>query len=35
MKRSSVLFSLTALVAIGGCKLDDGDFGGSTPTAFS
>jgi hypothetical protein len=34
MKRSSVLFlSLTAMVAIGGCKLDDGDFGGSTPTA--
>ena len=33
MKRSSVVFSLTAMVAIGGCRIEDGEFGGSTPTA--
>jgi len=33
MKRSSVVFSVTAMLALGGCRLMDDDFGGSTPTA--
>lgn len=34
MKRSSVLFSVTAMLAVAGCRLaDDGEFAGSTPTA--
>src|SRR4029078_13742352 len=33
MKRSSVVFSVTAMLALGGCRLVDDDWGGSTPTA--
>src|SRR3954451_8291485 len=33
MKRSSVVFSVTAMLAVGGCRLVDDDWGGSTPTA--
>jgi hypothetical protein len=34
MKRSMVLCSVTAMLALGGCRLaDDGEFAGSTPTA--
>ena len=33
MKRSSVVFSVTAMLALGGCRLVDDDWGSSTPTA--
>src|SRR4051812_7522597 len=34
MKRSSVVFSVTAMLAVGGCRMMDGnEFAGSTPTA--
>jgi hypothetical protein len=33
MKRSSVVFSVTAMLALGGCRLVDDEWGGSTPTA--
>ncbi len=33
MKRSSVVLSVTAALALGGCRLMDDDFAGSTPTA--
>ena len=34
MKRSSVVLTVTAMLALGGCRLaDDGEFAGSTPTA--
>jgi hypothetical protein len=33
MKRSPVVFSVTAMLALGGCRLVDDDWGGSTPTA--
>src|SRR4029453_18902566 len=34
MKRFSVVGSLTAMLALGGCKMmDGGEFAGSTPTA--
>ena len=33
MKRSSVAFSITAMLALGGCRLVDDEWGGSTPTA--
>ena len=33
MKRSSVVFSITAMLAFGGCRLVDDDWGSSTPTA--
>jgi hypothetical protein len=33
MKRSSVVLGVTAMLAVGGCRLVDDDWGGSTPTA--
>ena len=33
MKRSSVVGSVTAMIALGGCQMMDNDFAGSTPTA--
>ncbi len=33
MKRSSVVLSVSAMLALGGCRLVDDDWGGSTPTA--